>query len=307
MEKDIIEQAATPSTPSRRGRKRPTKKEVQPEEEDIVEEDTSESKAEEDKGVEETGGSQVEEMESQSVEVEEERGEKLDGDVDDNQTAEEENENNSAASLSFTFADPVDVDLDEDSKKELETSFEKTNNFYFSPPLTRGLSKRLSIDPDGRTSISSRLSLEPDNLSRPSQRRLSQQGPEVEPPILLPTDNVTPRPPIHENRPIPRRMSLRGSRSQTPEVQEKPKVPRRGASEPPDNPTVAKVRKRGRKKRDPSPVDDVSLIPPIPENEPVETRSLRSKRGASEEPTSSQSTSSQPTTRRGRRKAYKLW
>lgn len=135
-----------------------------------------------------------------------------------------------------------------DSKKELESSFEKANNFYFSPPLTRGLSKRLSIDPDGTTSISSRLSLEPDNLSRPSQRRLSQQGPEVEPPILLPTDNVTPRPPIHENQPIPRRMSLRGSRSQTPEVQEKPKVPRRGASEPPDNPAVAKVRKRGRKK-----------------------------------------------------------
>lgn len=303
MEKDIIEQVATPSTPTRRGRRRPTKKEAQPEEEDIVQEDTSESKVEEDRGVEETGGSQVEEeMESQSMEAEEEHGEKLDGDMDDNQAAEEENENNSAASLSFTFANPVDVDLDEDSKKELESSFEKANNFYFSPPLTRGLSKRLSIDPDGTTSISSRLSLEPDNLSRPSQRRLSQQGPEVEPPILLPTDNVTPRPPIHENQPIPRRMSLRGSRSQTPEVQEKPKVPRRGASEPPDNPTVAKVRKRGRKKRDPSPVDDVSLIPPIPENEAVETRSLRSKRGASEE-----SNSSQSTTRRGRRKAYKLW
>lgn len=55
-------------------------------------------------------------------------------------------------------------------------------------------------------------------------------------------------------------------------------------------------------RRDPSPVDDVSLIPPIPENEAVETRSLRSKRGASEE-----SNSSQSTTRRGRRKAYKLW
>uniref|UniRef100_K1QVB2 Protein ELYS n=1 Tax=Magallana gigas TaxID=29159 RepID=K1QVB2_MAGGI len=303
VEKDIIEQVATPSTPTRRGRRRPTKKEAQPEEEDIVQEDTSESKVEEDRGVEETGGSQVEEeMESQSMEAEEEHGEKLDGDMDDNQAAEEENENNSAASISFTFANPVDVDLDEDSKKELESSFEKANNFYFSPPLTRGLSKRLSIDPDGTTSISSRLSLEPDNLSRPSQRRLSQQGPEVEPPILLPTDNVTPRPPIHENQPIPRRMSLRGSRSQTPEVQEKPKVPRRGASEPPDNPTVAKVRKRGRKKRDPSPVDDVSLIPPIPENEAVETRSLRSKRGASEE-----SNSSQSTTRRGRRKAYKLW
>lgn len=80
VEKDIIEQVATPSTPTRRGRRRPTKKEAQPEEEDIVQEDTSESKVEEDRGVEETGGSQVdEEMESQSVEAEEEHGGKLDG------------------------------------------------------------------------------------------------------------------------------------------------------------------------------------------------------------------------------------
>lgn len=130
----------------------------------------------------------------------------------------------------------------------MEASFEAANSFFFSPPLTRGLSKRLSIDPDGHTSISSRLSLEPEASSRPSQRRLSHQEAAVEPPILLPTDYATPRPSIHDKQSIPRRMSLRGSRSQTPEVQEKPKVPRRGASEPPDNPTGPKVRRKGRKK-----------------------------------------------------------
>lgn len=55
-------------------------------------------------------------------------------------------------------------------------------------------------------------------------------------------------------------------------------------------------------RREPSPVDDISLIPVIPEEEPVSTRSLRSKRGPSEE-----ANVTQHNTRRGRKKSYKLW
>ena len=49
-------------------------------------------------------------------------------------------------------------------------------------------------------------------------------------------------------------------------------------------------------------MDDISLIPVIPEEEPVSTRSLRSKRGPSEE-----ANVPQHNTRRGRKKSYKLW
>ncbi|XP_062579828.1 protein ELYS-like isoform X2 [Saccostrea cucullata] len=278
--------AQTEVTPSRRGKKKQSLKE-----QDVEEAEGTETGS---------GSREVEEAESQGMEVEEMLN-NIDDETDD-QMFEDENKNDNAASLSFEFALPVGVEIDEDSKRELEASFEAANSFIFSPPLTRGLSKRLSVEPDGRTSISSRLSLEPESRSRPSQSRISQQVPESVPPILLPADLVTPRPPIHEKISIPRRMSLRGSRSVTPEAQDKPAVPRRGASEPPDNPPVNKVRRRGRKKREPSPVDDVSLIPEIPEEEePVMTRSLRSRRGHSEEPNTTQRNA-----RRGRKKAYRI-
>ncbi|XP_078336668.1 uncharacterized protein LOC111137601 isoform X2 [Crassostrea virginica] len=287
------QEVETHKTPSRQGGRNRKKAQSQEEDKDDQlegsdEEHRMEGSKEEEEEMKNQPPKDVDEEERSKDVGEEERSK--DVDMDDLKTSDDKNKN------------PVDLDVDEDSKKELEASFEAANSFFFSPPLTRGLSKRLSIDPDGHTSISSRLSLEPEASSRPSQRRLSHQEAVIEPPILLPTDYATPRPSIHDKQSIPRRMSLRGSRSQTPEVQEKPKVPRRGASEPPDNPTGPKVRRKGRKKREPSPVDDISLIPVIPEEEPVSTRSLRSKRGPSEE-----ANVTQHNTRRGRKKSYKLW
>ncbi|XP_048731593.2 protein ELYS-like [Ostrea edulis] len=280
------------TTPSRKGRrKQPQVESDQTVEDEVKTQEKTESRSEEGK------------MENPAVETSDEIDEsEHTSKTGDEKMLEEENKNNNATSLSFEFAEPVDFEIDDDSKKELEASFEAANSFLFSPPLTRGLSKRLSMDPNDRTSLSSRLSLEPDNRSRPSQKRLNQQDHEIIPPILLPSVNVSPRPPIHEEPSLTRRMSLRGSRSQTPEVQKKSTLPRRGASEPPDNPSVAKIRKRGRKKRELSPVDAVSLIPVIPEEEPRQTRSSRTRQSASEEPNSTQHYN-----RRERKKAYKLW
>ena len=81
-----------------------------------------------------------------------------------------------------------------------------SKSFIFSPPLTRGLSKRLSLEPGDQTSISRRLSLNSDSLtaisSRPAQRRLSHESTTqgansiLLPPPASPSLIVTPRPSI---------------------------------------------------------------------------------------------------------------
>ncbi|KAK3099666.1 hypothetical protein FSP39_007744 [Pinctada imbricata] len=206
----------------------------------------------------------------------------------------------------YHFSEPEEIDVDEIPIVE-EESFSNQPSFIFSPPLTRGLSKRLSVEPGEQTSISRRLSLLPDApVSQQSQSHLSH---ELElPPPVLPRQDITPRPSIHQDseeaneKPATRRG--RRGRSQTPEVtSESTVLPERAESEPPE-PTKRTTRRRKKK------VEDEVILLPVPEaanSEGEEDQHRPMTRGATSQDGTKKSTYSIKPTYKKKRKVAKLY